>query len=188
MLREGWYLMSNSDVELELARFRGVHDTPPSTAAPLSNDDGLAFRNAGNVPDGQGRSLRLVIFIDGTEPVSVKRLAFEPDFQETPSWRIEGSRGVNVLPLRMGERAARPARPWWEDPEVAPLEDEWRNSGTVAGIVVPEAYRSFVYKTVLDLRATGREVTPGTVADSIARWLPHEDVAKIREALRTSEE
>jgi hypothetical protein len=183
MLREGWYLMSDSDVELELARFRGVSGTPHSNAQPLENAPALAFRDAGNLPDEAGRTLRLVLYLDGNDPVSIKRLRFEPDYQDPPSWRVEGSRPVNVLPLRIGESAARPARPWWEDPEVAPLEKEWRGSGTVAGIAVPDAYRGFVYKTVLELRATGREVTPATVADSIARWLPHADVEKIRAAL-----
>jgi hypothetical protein len=175
--------MSDSDVELELAHFRGVPDTPGSNAMTLEREAALVYRNRGNLPDEEGRSLRLVLYIDGSLPLSVKRLDFEPDYQQPPAWRIEGSRAVNVLPLRVGESVSRPSRPWWEDPEVAPLEEEWRRTGTVAGITVPEDYRGFVYKTVLELRATGKDIDPRTIADSIARWLPHEDVERIRTAL-----
>jgi hypothetical protein len=89
---------------------------------------------------------------------------------------------VNVVPLRSAAVTGR-ARPWWEDPAVAELEEAWRRDGTVCGLVVPGPYRSFVYKTVLQLRAAGRAVTVGSVAGAIARWTSARDAQVIREAL-----
>ena len=51
-LREGWYLMSVADLELELARLRSPHEAFPSSHAKrLSTDEALAYRSAGNLPD-----------------------------------------------------------------------------------------------------------------------------------------
>ncbi len=189
MLDEGWYLMSTRDLERELARERDPDsDVPPSNAVKLTIEQGLAFRDAGNIPDDEGRTLRLVLRIEGPEELSnldAKRLLYEPDFHERPGWRRPGSKPVNVVPLRAPEVSAEPREAWWDRPELKALEDEWRASGTVAGMRVPGAYRGFVYKTVLSLRASGREITPDTVADSITRWLSPEEAEQIRAALES---
>lgn len=187
MLEEGWYLMSDADLERELARVRSTgSDLPPSNALPLETEEALEYRNAGNLPDGKGRTLRLVLRIrDASElrTLEVKRLLYEPDFLEAPEWRISGSKAVNVVPLRRQGVGAPEGGAWWEQPEVAMLEDEWRRLGTVGGVQVPAAYRSFVFKTVLSLRAVGKAVTVSSIADSIQRWLPLEDALRIRTAL-----
>lgn len=189
-LREGWYLMSPADLEAELLRWRVPSaEAPPSNASPLSVDDALAYRNAGNLPDELGRSLRLVLLLDDRSDlgsVAVRRLRYEPDYHEAPHWRRVGSKPVNVVPLTppSQERSQHPSpRPWWEQPDVAALEEEWRSTGAVAGINVPAEHRGFVYKTVIALRAAGKEISPTTVADSVARWLPPDDARRLRDAL-----
>jgi hypothetical protein len=175
--------MSTSELERELGRWRGV-DPSPSQAIRLSNEEALRLRNAGNIPDEHGRTLRLVIHIDSPEPglVEKKRLLFEPDYHDAPSWRREGSAPVNIVPLRTTPPEAE-ASQWWDDPALAALEAEWADRGTVAGLAVPRAYRGFVFKTVLALKAAGRPITADTVADSIARWVSPPEAEEIRSAL-----
>ena len=177
--------MSVADLELELRRARSGDATlPESNALPLSVTDALRYRDAGNLPDESDRSLRLVLHVADAAELSYlqqKRLLFEPDFHDAPDWRRSGSRPVNVVPLRTGSTSpAEPDDAWWEDPALAELEKEWSEHGTVAGLAVPSAYRGFVYKTVLALRAAGKEVTVDSVLASIARWLQPEDVERIR--------
>jgi hypothetical protein len=184
-LEEGWYLMNVSELEQELAHARDP-SKPPSTVRRITQAEALEFRSAGNVPDENGRSLRLVLHVRSAEDVrnlSRRRLRFEPDFHDEPTWRREGSVPVNVVPLRLGPIEPAAERGWWHEPEVAELEEEWRKTGRIGDVRVPEAYRSFVYKTVLSLRAAGRSVTVETIASSVARWLSPEDAAAIRSAL-----
>ena len=184
-LEEGWYLMSTSDLERELARFRGAA-VPASGAVRLSIDEALAYRDAGNLPDPKGRTLRLVLHTAETADVASldsKRLVYEPDYHDPPSWRSEGSKPVNVVPLRRARAQAEATDPWWERPELRELEQEWSRSGTVHGVAVPAAYRGFVYKTALALRAAGIEVTAESLADSISRWEVPDDAERIRTAL-----
>lgn len=192
VLDEGWYLMSDLDVERELARWRSPDsELPPSNALPLGIRDALEYRNAGNRPDAQGRSLRLVLQVrDALDLVALerKRLVYEPDFHEAPRWRGPGSRPVNVVPLRGPGTAAAAAGPWWKQPEVAALEAEWQEHQTVAGVRVPEPFRSFVFKTVLSLQAAGKEVTATSIADSVERWVPASDAQRIRTALQDANE
>ena len=187
-LEEGWYLMSDAELERELARWRSADAVASAGSGTLhlTVEEALAYRNAGNVPDDAGRSLRLVLHIrEASDLASLdqKRLLYEPDFHDAPDWVRDGSRRVNVVPLRLGEVERPTPGAWWEEPELAPLEAEWRKHGTIAGIAVPAAYRSFVFKTVLSLRAAGRGVTADSVADSIQRWVSREDAARIRAAL-----
>lgn len=179
--------MSSADLEIELARWRGDSSRPPSNAKSLSLDEALAYRNAGNFPDELGRTLRLVLRIDDQADLAGldrKRIVYEPDFLDAPSWRKPGSKPVNVVPLRPPDIQGPRARPWLADPEMAGLEAEWERTGKVEGVVVPEDYRAFVYKTVALLRSTGTEVTVDSISASIARWLdpPHAD--EVRAALR----
>jgi hypothetical protein len=187
MLEEGWYLMNTSELEHELARWRSPDKhLPPSTAVRLSIEDALARRNAGNLPDETGRSLRLVLRVEAPSELSflqAKRLVWEPDFHSAPGWRRAGSKPVNVIPLRVDASPPADAKPWWEDPSLAALEEEWATTGMVAGLTVPGEYRGFVYKTVLSLRAAGVAITPDAVADSIARWVPAAEADRIRAAL-----
>jgi hypothetical protein len=179
--------MSAHDLELELKRWRTDETVPASGAEPLSVEDALAYRDAGNLPDANGRSLRLVLHVNDAAELSYlqqKRLQYEPDFHDAPTWRREGSKPVNVVPLRRDDVAGAGGRAWWDDPDVAELEAEWSRSGTVAGMTVPAEFRSFVYKTVLSLRAAGRPIDADSVADSIARWLPPEEVEQIRTSLK----
>lgn len=185
LLEEGWYLMNVTELERELGRWRG-NDAPRSSAVRLSVEQALAYRDRGNVPDEQDRTLRLVLHVGNRAELSYlqsKRLLYEPDFHDAPTWRLEGSKPINVVPLRVGEIEPGDASPWWEQPELASLEDEWRSAGTVAGLPVPAPYRGFVFKTVLALRAAGKDVTPDAVADSVARWLAQEEAERIRAAL-----
>lgn len=186
MLAEGWYLMTVAELEQELERFRAGPDAAPPSGAPrLSVAEALAYRNAGNLPDEHGRTLRLVLRIDSEDDLHAlddKRRRYEPDYLDPPLWRRPGSAPVNVVPLRSAAVAGR-ARPWWQDPEVAALEERWQADGTVDGIAVPAGYRSFVYKTVLQLRRAGREVTVDAVAGAIARWTSEADARLIRSAL-----
>lgn len=182
--------MSASDLELELKRWRNSDaEVGESGAIPLSISEALAYRDAGNFPDGSGRSLRLVLHVNDSAELTYlqqKRLEFEPDFHDAPTWRREGSKPVNVVPLRRDDVKGTGGRAWWDDPKVAQLEEEWSRTGTVAGMRVPAEVRSFVYKTVLSLRSAGRDVTPDTVADSIARWMSPKEAEHIRRSLEQS--
>ena len=185
MLEEGWYLMSVAELERELARTRDP-SLPGTEARRLSTEEALAARSAGNVPDVQGRSLRLVLHVRSAEDVrtlSQRRLEFEPDFHDAPTWRVDGSVPINVVPLRLDEVAPVEGREWWHEPDVAELEEAWTRSGSVDGVVVPAAYRSFVYKTVLSLRAAGRPVTIDSISASVARWLSPSDADALKRAL-----
>ena len=178
--------MSVADLEIELARWRGSQSRP-SNAQRLSIDEALAYRNSGNLPDHLGRTLRLVFEIKDPSDLSrldSKRLEFEPDYHEAPSWRRAGSVPVNVVPLRPPEVTGPATSNWWDQPELARLEDAWSTDGTVAGLKIPAEYRSFVYKTVLALQAGGREVTLQALLDSLARWMSPEDLAVLESALR----
>lgn len=188
-LDEGWYLMSTSDLEGELKRWRSPDlEFPPTNALPLPTPEALAYRNAGNLPDASGRTLRLVLKVRDAEELKslqAKRMRYEPDFLDPPSWRRAGSAHVNVVPLRDSEVSGDP-RAWWENPELSALEAEWSATGTVAGLKVPGELRGFVYKTVLALKADGRSVSSDSVADSLERWLPPTEAAQIREALEVA--
>jgi hypothetical protein len=187
-LREGWYLMSTRDLEIELALEREARArSDRSSALPISMEEALAFRNAGNVPDEFDRTLRLVLRISrpgDIDELRSKRLIYEPDYLEAPSWRAPDSIPVNVVPLRTPDSRPSPEPgPWWDEPDLARLEAEWENTGTVAGVAIPATYRGFVYKTVLELQAAGRPVTVAAIADSIARWTPCAEAQEIRGAL-----
>jgi hypothetical protein len=142
------------------------------------------------VPDARGRSLRLVLHVrDDAEAarLSERRLSWEPDFHDAPDWRRDGSVPVNVVPLRLPGRAATSSdESWLEDPDLAALEEEWRTTGSVAGIRVPGDYRGFVYKTVLALQAGGRTVTVDAIVNSVARWLGEKDVDELRSTLEAA--
>jgi hypothetical protein len=186
MLEEGWYLMSTGELERALQSWRKGHDEPATGGVPLSIQEAIDIRNAGNVPDEQGRSLRLVLLVGDDselERLPLKRLAYEPDFHSAPSWRRPGSRPVNVVPLRRPQVSPDIAKPWWQDPEMKDLEEEWQRTGTVSGVRVPASYRGFVYKTVVALRNAGAEITADSIADSIARWVPIAEAERIRAAL-----
>jgi hypothetical protein len=187
MLAEGWYLMSTSELEQELLRFRDpAKEHPASGAVPLSIEEALSFKRSGNLPDAQGRWLRLVLHVSDAaalDHLNEKRLVFEPDLHEAPVWRRPGSKPVNVVPLRTSEVQAHDPGAWWDYPEIGELENEWRSTGSVGDLRIPGEYRGFIFKTVLALRAAGELVTAEKVADSIERWLPAEDAARIRRAL-----
>ena len=189
-LDEGWYLRSVGDLEIELALARGEARTERSGALRLTVDEALAFKAAGNVPDARGRSLRLVLHVaDDADAarVSERRLRWEPDFHDAPEWRREGSVPVNVVPLRLhGRGSDAPNESWLDDPDLAALEEQWRATGSVAGIRVPGEYRGFVYKTVLALQAGGRAVTVEAIVDSVARWLDEKSVLDLRGALEAA--
>jgi hypothetical protein len=191
--------MSTSDLETELALERGrkVESARPNSVS-ISIEEALAFRDAGNVPDEHGRTLRLVLRASrpgNPDELQSKRLTFEPDYLNAPSWRRPGSVPVNVVPLLASETGNGAAdasatiptdRPWWDHPDLARLEDEWAATGAVDGIAIPAAYRGFVYKTVVELRSAGRAVTVDTITNSIARWTRADDVAEIRRALEAA--
>lgn len=184
-LDEGWYLMSVKELERELARLRDPSQ-PPTDAPHLTIEEALEARAAGNVPDENGRSLRLVLHVSNVEDVrslSRRRLEFEPDFHDEPTWRRDGSVPINVVPMRLGPIEPAPDRDWWNEPDIAELEAEWRRTGKVDDVRIPDGYRGFVFKTVLSLRAAGRPITVETILASVARWLTPEDVATLRDAL-----
>ena len=182
--------MSTEGLERELARWRGDPSRPPGGVVRITTQEALDYRNQGNLPDAQGRSLRLVLTVHDRhdlEELARKRLVWEPDYHSAPDWRREGSRPVNVVPLRRSNTSSTEV-PWWEMPGVKELDAEWRAHGTVGGLETPAELRGFVYKTVLSLRAAGKEVTPDAVADSIARWLPPEEVENLRAELKRAQE
>lgn len=184
MLEEGWYLMSVADLEAELAHGRDPRKPSGPTTRPLSQSEALAFRAAGNVPDAHGRTLRLVLHVDH-EPAEARRLRFEPDFHAAPTWKREGSKPVNVVPLR-GPRAPEDRSSeggWWEQPDVAELERQWAATGTVEGVVIPGAYRSFLLKTIASMKEAGLAISVESLVGSVSRWLQADQVAEIRSAL-----
>ncbi|MGH2699242.1 MAG: hypothetical protein ACRDJL_08600 [Actinomycetota bacterium] len=186
-LSDGWYLMSTEELERELARWRAPErSAKESPAQRLTTAEALAFRNAGNLPDERDRTLRLILRIDDTEDLKrldERRQEFEPDYHAAPRWRREGSRPINVVPLRRPGVAPVADGAWWENPDLAELEREFDRRGTAAGIQIPGEYRGFIFKTILALRAQGLEVTPEAISDSIARWLPRDDAARIARRL-----
>jgi hypothetical protein len=185
ILPEGWYLMTTAELEQELARLRG-RDVPAPNPVPLTIEQALDYRDNGNLPDEQGRTLRLVLHVgdrSDLRTLDAKRMTFEPDHHDPPDWRRSGSVPVNVVPLRTNKLEPAAEQAWWDDPELAGLEEEWAESGTVAGIKVPGAYRGFVYKTVVALRAAGLEITVDAISGSTARWVPEQDAARLRAAL-----
>jgi hypothetical protein len=185
-LAEGWYLMNTPDLERELIRGRLRETTAGiERAMRLTIEEALTFRDAGNVPDEHGRTLRLVLMARNPSEVRelpTRRLLFEPDYLDRPKWRREGSKPVNVVPVGAGMHVSS-QEPWWEEPELAALESDWLATGTVDGLRVPEKYRGFVYKTILTLRGAGREVTIDGIVDSLARWLGPGETVEIRSAL-----
>jgi hypothetical protein len=186
MLEDGWYLMSTEELERTLRAWREGDAGLSAGGFALSITEALAIRSAGNIPDEQGRTLRLVLLVeDNSDPESLssKRLTYEPDFHSAPSWRRPGSRPVNVVPLRPSPVSAQPAKPWWEDPSMKDLEEEWQRTGAISGVLVPASYRGFVYKTVVALREAGAEITADSIADSISRWMPSAEAERIRAAL-----
>ena len=185
ILPEGWYLMTTAELEQELARLRG-RDVPAPTAVPLTIEQALDYRDNGNLSDEQGRTLRLVLHVgdrSDLRTLDAKRMTFEPDHHDPPDWRRRGSVPVNVVPLRTKKLEPAAERAWWDDPELAGLEEEWAEDGTVAGIKVPGAYRGFVYKTVVALRSAGLEITVDAISGSTARWVSEQDAARLRAAL-----
>lgn len=177
--------MTAAEVEAELPHIDDPSIQGPVTDVPhLDRAEALEFKRAGNLPDAEGRTLRLVIRAESGEPEAVarRRVLFEPDYHEAPSWRKPGSKPINVIPLRPRATGAASGT-WWEDPTMSELESEWQQHGTAAGVKVPGAYRSFVFKTVAALRASGVAVSADAIADSIARWVPPDDAAEIRAAL-----
>jgi hypothetical protein len=186
-LGEGWYLMSTGELERELRRRRAPESSmPPSGARRLSIADALAYRNAGNLPDANGRTLRLVLWANrspGAPSLEERRMRYEPDYHEAPTWRRPGSVPVNVVPLRSIEGPPVPDQAWYERPELAALEAEWVATGALSGMRIPAELRGFVYKTVLALRSAGEEVGVGSVVASVSRWLPSEDAERVRAGL-----
>lgn len=176
--------MSVRDLEIELAALRDGAAAAVSNALPLTVAEALEFRNNGNVPDGSGRTLRLVLALDD-EPLSSKRLRYEPDYHAEPSWRRDGSKPINIVPIPSDRLQANAAADlaWWEQPDVADLEREWQQSGAVGGLRIPAGYRSFVLKTIASLQSAGIDVTVESVAGSLARWLSPGQVSEIRTAL-----
>ena len=191
MLQDGWYLMSTASLVRVLEAFRRgdeTHDVPD--IEPLSIAEALAFRDAGNLPDDQDRTLRLVLRVASEEDLrslDERRLAFEPDYLDAPEWRREGSKPVNVVPLRAADVKGT-ARPWWDDPAAGALESEWHATGAIDGVVVPGEFRSFIFKSVIALREAGRPVTTASVLGAVARWLNPDQVEELREAFRRAEE
>jgi len=186
LLEDGWYLMSTGELERALKAWHAGDVGLSAGGLALSITEALDIRNAGNVPDEQGRSLRLILVLEddsNLDRLSSKRLIYEPDFHSAPSWRRQGSRPVNVVPLHRSKGPVQPGRPWWQDPEMKKLEQEWQRTGGVSGVRIPASYRGFVYKTVVALRNAGAEITAAAIADSISRWVPPAEAGRIRAAL-----
>ena len=184
-LEEGWYLMNVAELERELARRRDPGSAPPSGAPRLSVEEALAYRDAGNLPDEHGRTLRLVLVVAeaGAGELEARRLVYEPDYLDRPTWRREGSVPINIVPLRTAAAHERGAEAWFDEPALAALEAEWERTGALDGMRVPAEWRGFVFKTVLALRAARREVTIDAVIGSIARWVEPADAGVLRAAL-----
>jgi hypothetical protein len=145
----------------------------------------LAFRDAGNLPDAEGRTLRLVLTIDDAAELSAldeKRLFYEPDHHEAPRWRTSGSKPVHVVPLRDPD-VVGVDEAWWEDADMSRVVEEWEETGAVGGLIIPADLRGLLFKTVLALQKAGVEVTPASVADSLSRWLDPAQAADIRARL-----
>lgn len=179
--------MSVTDLVIELARWR-AGDERPSNAQSLTTGQALEYRSQGNLPDALDRSLRLVLIVDERQDprsLEIKRLEYEPDYHSAPTWRIEGSRPVNVVPL-VRQAIEKEERAWWESDDMAPLEKEWQSSGSVGGIAIPADLRGFVFKTIVSLRSTDREVTVDSITQSIQRWLSPEDASRIGVELRAA--
>lgn len=177
--------MNLADLQRELTRFRTGEGPGGAHVEALTIEEALAYRNAGNIPDERERTLRLVLHAESEQALASlesKRLAFEPDYLDAPEWRRAGSKPVNVVPLRPPTVKGE-GRAWWEDPEMAAVEEEWQRTGEVEGLSIPGAYRGFVFKTILALKRSGKEVTPDSVAGGIARWLDESQVEEIRRAL-----
>jgi hypothetical protein len=188
LVAEGWYLMSTLELERILLWLRSPSNEPAPEPTRLTIEEALAYRDAGNLPDEHGRTLRLFLLARDRQEVrdlSLRRLDFEPDYHDAPTWRRQGSKPINVVPLPSDSKAPE-GRPWWEEPDLAALESEWLTTGGIDGLRIPAAYRGFVYKTILSLRAAGRPVSIDSVADSLARWLAPEEVAEIRSALESA--
>ena len=180
--------MSVPELERELALWK--NGEAPGPVERLTLDQALAFRDAGNVPDARGRSLRLVLHVSSRSDLAgldEKRREWEPDYLDAPTWRREGSKPVNVVPLRLAEVEGWP-QAWWEDADVGPLEKEWARDGTVGGVTVPGELRGFVFKTVIELRAAGRDVSVDAIVASVARWLKAEDMERFERALKEANE
>jgi hypothetical protein len=191
MLQDGWYLMSTTSLVRLLEAFRRGDETyEADDIEPLPVADALAFRNAGNLPDDQERTLRLVLRVDSKEDLhslDERRLALEPDYLDPPAWRREGSKPVNVVPLRAADVKGT-ARPWWDDPAAGALESEWQAAGVIDGVIVPGEFRSFIFKSVIALRQAGKPVTSESILGALERWLTADQVEEIREAFRRAEE
>lgn len=190
VVHDGWYLMSIRDLEVELARARGDHTAPPSNAVALSIEEALAYKAAGNLPDTDGRSLRLVLHIRDEHEfreLDERRLRFEPDMHDPPTWKRDGSAAITVVPLRGADVGPLRTSAWWEEPDIAELESEWQQNGTAAGLKIPGEFRSFVYKTIVALRKAGIEITADSVAASVARWTSPDDAERIKLALKKAQ-
>jgi hypothetical protein len=177
--------MNTTDLERELRRYRGEKAEGGTAVVRLTVAEALAYRNAGNLPDEHGRTLRLVLLARDSEEIKNlprRRELYEPDYQDAPRWKKEGSRPVNLVPLG-GQARTAVDLPWWEQPELSALEEEWLATGSIGGIQIPQEYRGFLYKTILSLRAAGREVTVTAIGDSLARWLDPEVASEIGTAL-----
>ncbi len=174
--------MSVPELEASLKAWRSGDEGAFSSYPRLGTDEALAYRDRGNVPDAAGRTLRMVLWVkDESElaDIEARRLALEPDHHSAPRWRREGSKPVHVVPLRPPELEGT-SGPWWQEPEVGALEEEWRAKGTIGGLRASADYRSFLYKTVISLRRAGEEVSIASICDSLARWLGADEVARIR--------
>lgn len=180
--------MGTGDLERELKAWREPHrDVPASEAIALTIEQALSIRAAGNLPDEKGRTLRLLLRVDRLEPGAVERerLRFEPDFHDAPTWRVAGSKPINVVPLvAPGSERPEGLDAWWDDPTMDEMERGWSRTGAVEGLVVPAEWRGFVFKTVASLRTAGRPVTVDSVVGSVSRWLGDPDVRALERALR----
>ncbi|MFN2526163.1 MAG: hypothetical protein ABR505_07855 [Actinomycetota bacterium] len=184
VVEEGWYLMSAAELERVLRRAANSEIRP--ALKKLSIAEALAYRNSGNLPDEHDRSLRLILHVRAPEDLKglqTRRLGFEPDFHEAPTWRRAGSRPVNIVPLRVADFEMTGPDAWWDDEDLKHLEEEWSSTGMVRGVRVPKGYRGFVYKTVLELERAGVAVTAAAIADSVARWLPPDQTEELRRVL-----
>jgi hypothetical protein len=177
--------MHTPALERELIRWRSGLGEPADDVLEISIEEALAYRDAGNVPDELGRTLRLVLEIHDEEDLArldEKRAAFEPDYLDEPTWRRNGSRPVNVVPLRSSAVKGAP-KAWWEDERMNELERLWATEGSIDGVAIPGDYRSFLFKTIVALRDSGREVSVDSICDALSRWLAPSQVDEIRTAL-----